>query len=191
MTYEFKNLATVELLGKMPDGANVLVEVDGVTRRAPLPAPIDEIAESEILDEVPEEAMAIVEVGGEIKRVSGASLGGATGVKTAIIKSSDYDDCLGYIQGAPSPKATAPAIEYECINMTFEEAYDTLKYGEPLNAILMYVMDNAPACVACLVMFGGTLMMGAPALFIRTVESYDVGLLWGAQGIQEVSNQES
>lgn len=35
MAYNFKNLADVELLDTMPESANVLVEVDGTTKRAP------------------------------------------------------------------------------------------------------------------------------------------------------------
>lgn len=35
MAYNFKNLADVELLGAMPENANVFVEVDGATKRAP------------------------------------------------------------------------------------------------------------------------------------------------------------
>lgn len=36
MAYNFKNLADVELLNTMPEEANVLVEVDGATKRAPM-----------------------------------------------------------------------------------------------------------------------------------------------------------
>ena len=35
MAYNFKNLADVELLNAMPEEANVLVEVNGATKRAP------------------------------------------------------------------------------------------------------------------------------------------------------------
>ena len=35
MAYNFKNLADVELLNAMPEEANVLVEVNGTTKRAP------------------------------------------------------------------------------------------------------------------------------------------------------------
>lgn len=79
MAYKFKNIADVELLGAMPETANVLVEVDGTTKRAPQVKPVDEIAKivtSESLDEVPDGATVIAEVGGEIKRVPGDELGG-------------------------------------------------------------------------------------------------------------------
>ena len=79
MAYEFKNLADVELLSAMPETANVLVEVDGATKRAPQVKPVDEIEKivtSEALDEVPVGATVLAEVNGEIKRVPGEELGG-------------------------------------------------------------------------------------------------------------------
>lgn len=79
MAYEFKNLADVELIDTMPETANVLVEVDGATKRAPQVKPVDEIEKivtSEALDEVPVGATVLAEVNGEIKRVPGEELGG-------------------------------------------------------------------------------------------------------------------
>ena len=82
MAYNFKNLADVELLNAMPEEANIVVEVDGKTKRAPqvqIPEPVDEIAlivSSETLEEVPEGATVLAEVNGEIKRVPSDGLGG-------------------------------------------------------------------------------------------------------------------
>lgn len=79
MAYNFKNLADVELLNTMPEQANVLIEVNGTTKRAPQVQPVDEIAQivgSEALEEVPENAKALVEIDGVIKRVPGGALGG-------------------------------------------------------------------------------------------------------------------
>ena len=82
MAYNFKNLADVELLNAMPEEANVVVEVDGKTKRAPqvqIPEPVDEIAlivNSETLEEVPEGATVLAEVNGKIKRVPSDGLGG-------------------------------------------------------------------------------------------------------------------
>lgn len=82
MAYNFKNLADVELLNAMPEEANIVVEVDGKTKRAPqvqIPEPVDEIAlivNSETLEEVPEGATVLAEVNGEIKRVPSDGLGG-------------------------------------------------------------------------------------------------------------------
>ena len=82
MAYNFKNLADVELLNAMPEEANIVVEVDGKTKRAPqvqIPEPVDEIAlivNSETLEEVPEGATVLAEVNGEIKRVPSDRFGG-------------------------------------------------------------------------------------------------------------------
>ena len=79
MAYNFKNLADVELIDTMPETANVLVEIDGATKRAPQVKPVDEIEKivtSEALDEVPVGATVLAEVNGEIKRVPGEELGG-------------------------------------------------------------------------------------------------------------------
>lgn len=51
------------------------------------------LSEVEALTEVPEGANMIAEANGQIVRVPGSGLGG-TGIKTIIIKSSDYDQKL-------------------------------------------------------------------------------------------------
>lgn len=85
MAYNFKNLADIELLSAMPEEANIIVEVDGKTKRAPqvqIPEPVDEIAlivNSETLEEVPEGATVLAEVNGKIKRVPSDGLGGGIG----------------------------------------------------------------------------------------------------------------
>ena len=79
MAYNFKNLADVELLDSMPSDANLLVEINGTTKRAPKEAKINveaELSNKELLEEVPENAKALVEIDGAIKRVSGGALGG-------------------------------------------------------------------------------------------------------------------
>jgi len=78
MSYNFKSLADVELLNAMPENANIIVEVDGATRRAPKEDGIGKLVSVETLDEVPENATVLVEVDGEIKRVPGKGLGGGT-----------------------------------------------------------------------------------------------------------------
>lgn len=78
MAYNFKNLADVELLSTMPETANVLVEVDGATKRAPKEAKVDvsaELVAKEALTEVPEGAEVLGVINGEIKRIPGAGLG--------------------------------------------------------------------------------------------------------------------
>lgn len=88
MAYNFKNLADVELLNAMPEEANVLVEVNGKTKRAPQ-VEVDVAAEligSEALEEVPEGATVLAEVNGEIKRVPGSGLGGAKAIVYTVVE---------------------------------------------------------------------------------------------------------
>lgn len=102
MAYNFKHLADVELLSNIPKEANIIVEVDGKTKRAPqvqIPEPVDEIAlivNSETLEGVPEGATVLAEVNGEIKRVSSNGLGGGIDtivfsvIEGAVIKTPTY-----------------------------------------------------------------------------------------------------
>lgn len=75
MAYNFKHLADVELLSNMPKDANVLVEVNGTTKRAPQVDEIAKIIGSKSLNEVPAGATMLAEVNGEIKRVPSEELG--------------------------------------------------------------------------------------------------------------------
>lgn len=108
------------------------------------------IGDVELLESVPDTANAVVEVDGAFKRVPGSNLGG--GVKTAIIKSSEYDNAVAGLQTAD----VSNPVTYSCINMTFEEAYSTMAAGEPLAVILMTVVNNFAAADYCLLVFGGT-----------------------------------
>lgn len=131
----------------------------------------------EALAEVPENANALVEVEGAIKRVPGSGLGGDKGIKTAIIKSSDYDNALAGLQTAQAP---APAVTYTCLNMTFEEAYQTMASGEPLQAVLMSVGEGC-VTIPCMVIFAG-LLIGTPCLGINSCDT-TVILYWTADGL--------
>lgn len=86
------------------------------------------LADVELLEEVPEGCTAFAEVDGVVKRVPSKGLGSEGGIKTAIIKDSMYDN---KVAGGMAPMDSAP-YTYECINMTFGEAYQTLEKGEPL-----------------------------------------------------------
>ena len=88
MAYNFKNLAEVELLGAMPEEANVLVEVDGATKRAPKEDGIGKLVTVEALEEVPENATVLAEVNGEIKRVPGSGLGGEKKIIFSVIEAA-------------------------------------------------------------------------------------------------------
>ena len=138
MAYNFKNLADVELLSAMPEAANVLVEVDGATKRAPQVKPVDEIAmivASETLEEVPEGATVLAEVNGEIKRVPSDGLGGG---KALIIKSSDFDNAVA---GVAAAVADADPVTFTA-NMTFDEMMEAFVACELIGGFVFYVGDT-------------------------------------------------
>lgn len=93
------------------------------------------LGEVEALEKVPEGANALIEIEGDIKRVPGDSLNG--GIKTAIIKSSDYDDVLA--GGTP---ADEDAVTFSCVNMTFEEALAEVMAGKPLSVMVLMTYSN-------------------------------------------------
>lgn len=96
MSYNFKSLADVELLNSMPENANVIVEVDGATRRAPKEDGIGKLVAVETLAEVPEGATVLAEVNGEIKRVPGERLGGNKTIIFSVIEAADAIDTVTY-----------------------------------------------------------------------------------------------
>ena len=143
MSYNFKNLADVELLNEVPEGCTAFAEVDGV-----------------------------------VKRVPSKGLGGAGGIKTAIIKDSGYDNALsGGI--APMSSDRLP-YTYECINMTFEEAYQTMENGEPLACFGMLTNMGAMN-VYGIAAFTGSARFGVPCIVLE----FDFGdtLFWTADGL--------
>jgi hypothetical protein len=139
------------------------------------------LSEVEALTEVPEGASVLAEVNGDIKRIPGDGLGGSV-IKTAIIKSSDYDEAIAVCQsgGAAPTSSVEPELTYYCINMTFEEAYETMASGEPLNAICMLV-NGPPVNMQALPVFVGV-MFGVPCIAID-MSSMDMSLFWTADGI--------
>lgn len=110
--------------------------------------------------------------GNEMKLLNGAKLGGDAGVKTAIIKSSNYDNAL-----SNGSQPMSDIITYTCLNMTFEEAYEIMASGEPLMAVEM-IVDGGAACDLCVVGFG-THFFGVPCIIIDG----HVTLFWTADGL--------
>lgn len=141
------------------------------------------LSEVEALTEVPEGANALIEVNGDIKRVPGSGLGGATGIKTAIIKDSEYDNMIaGMLNPATPSEATAAiVITYECLNMTFEEAYETMANGEPLQVMFMIAGDGAMNIPATVIAFMGV-SFGVPCVAIFNFMTQKT-LYWTADGI--------
>lgn len=116
MAYNFKNLADVELIDTMPETANVLVEVDGATKRAPQVKPVDEIEKivtSEALTELPETGTVLAEVNGKIKRVPSNALGsGIDAIVFSVIEAT----------------VAAPTYQTVC-NHTLEEVRNLMLAG--------------------------------------------------------------
>ena len=101
------------------------------------------LSEVAVKEEVSDNATVLVEENGEIYRAPKTSVGGgAGGIKTAIIRQAHY---LDVIAGVMPGKTVDP--DYECINMTFEEAYNVLSKGEPLMIVGMLLVDGQfPVC---------------------------------------------
>ena len=150
------------------------------------------LADVEALPEVPEVATVFAEVNGEVKRIPSSGLGGV--VKTAIIKDSRYDDAISMMaNGGGGGSASAPmvadadprpAFDFSCLNMTFEEAYETMAAGEPLDVIGMLVME-APMNIHGIVMFAGIAMTGTPCIAVGFESNGHliVQLFWTADGL--------
>lgn len=136
------------------------------------------LSEVTMLEEASETAHVLIEENGEIYRVPKTAVGGGNvgGIKTAIIRDSRY---LNAIAGLSTMESAAPAVTYECINMTFEEAYETMAKGEPLNVVGM-LMDRGPANILGMVFFIGTAEFGVPCIVVafRNIE-----LFWTADGL--------
>lgn len=146
------------------------------------------VANLPVLEEATENTYVIVEDNGEFRRMSGDNLGGG-GVKTAIIRDSEY---LNAIAGLQTAAALAPTVTYECVNMTFEEAWAILMAGEPLAIVLQAaesgsIVLNAPGVAAATL---ATPMMDTEAvyspaigIFVFTYMFGDYMFNWTADGI--------
>lgn len=136
------------------------------------------LADVEVVETATETDKVLIEQNGEIKRVPKTEVGGGGAIKTVIIKSSDYDNAIAGVQTMSS----APEITYECINMTFEEAYQTMASGEPLGVMGMLVSNNASGCTTiALTYFAGT-MNGVPCIVISFIMP-QIDLYWTANGL--------
>lgn len=134
------------------------------------------------LEEAAETAYVLVEENGEIYRVPKTAVGGAGGIKTAIIRDSEY---LNKIAGISTLLVEAePEITYECTNMTFDEAYATMESGEPLAVVGMLATEGG-TCLYGEPTFARTLM-GVQAILILfrcLLKDKKLGLYWTADGI--------
>ena len=142
------------------------------------------LSEVAVLEEVSENATVLVEENGEIYRAPKTSVGGGGtgGIKTAIIRVSNYPYAL---ESVKSLKVARPS--YECINMTFEEAYEIMSNGEPLMVAGMLV-NNYPICSYGEVIFLEE-RMGQPSIgfMFNTIANGNnvIRLVWNATGLEE------
>lgn len=138
------------------------------------------LSEVTVLEEVSDTASVLVEQNGEIYRAPKTQVGGAGGIKTAIIRDSGY---LNAIAGVSTMEGGAPVVTYECINMTFEEAYETMLNGDPLMVVGMLIGEGAMN-IQGLTAFPGT-EMGVPCIALRFMigSSAIVTLYWTADGL--------
>lgn len=134
------------------------------------------ITEVELIEEPSENATVLAEDNGALKRVPYKNVGGGGGIPTAIIKSSDYDNAIAGVQ---TMAAIAPAVTYECINMTFDEAYAIMASGQPLWVVSMVVSNSYPSVLNTESVSIITTNAGLPCIGIFGVNV----LFWTADGL--------
>ena len=139
------------------------------------------LSEVTTLEEAAETAHVLIEENGEIYRVPKTAVGGGNigGIKTAIIRDSGY---LNAIAGVSTMASAAPEYTYECINMTFEEAYETMTKGEPLNVVGMLTGTHGVSNTKGIVSFTGTATFGVPCLVVIFGNPVPE-LFWTADGL--------
>ena len=135
------------------------------------------LSEVTMLEEVTDNASVLVEQNGEIYRAPKTQVGGAGSIKTAIIRDSGY---LNAIAGVSTMASDAPKYTYECINMTFEEAYETMLNGEPLSAVGQMTGEGAMNVQGIVAFLGAA--MGGPCIIIA-FDSVRIILFWTADGL--------
>ena len=143
------------------------------------------LSEVTVLEEVSDTASVLVEQNGEIYRAPKTQVGGTGGIKTAIIRDSEY---LNAIAGDQAAKTDVPVYTYECLNMTFGEAYETMLNGEPLMVIGMLNIEGA-INLQGMIGFGGTEMFEVPCLMLAFVPGMTepIQLFWTADGLSTES----
>lgn len=138
------------------------------------------LSEVAALEEAAETAHVLIEENGEIYRVPKTAVGGGNvgGIKTAIIRDSRYLNAIAEL--STMGISGGPKFTYECINMTFEEAYETMAKGEPLNVVGMLATGDEAANMQGSVIFAGATMFGVPCLVVRFEGTV---LYWTADGL--------
>lgn len=134
------------------------------------------LAEVEVVETATDTDKVLIEQNGEIKRVPKTEVGGG-GIPTVIIKDSGYDNAIA---GLSTMATAAPEYTYECINMTFEEAYQTLASGQPLSLLGMLTAEGPICTTLGFTVFAG-MMPGVPCIVI-VFTTQNITLFWTADG---------
>ena len=143
------------------------------------------LSEVAALTEVPEGAKVLAEANGQIVRVPGSGLGGSGGgIKTAIIKSSDYDDMLDFLNGKTSTIPDLENVTFSCVNMTFREVYSAILAGEQVNIVGMFVPDGATIQNVSFIVVPNRIIMDMMLSVSGTTVHYK-SLIWTESGIAE------
>lgn len=142
------------------------------------------LSEVQAMDEVPEGAKVLAEANGQIVRVPGSGLGGSGGIKTAIIKASNYDAALDYISGKTSTAPDLENVTFSCVNMTFREVYSSILAGEQVNIVGMFVPEGVTIQNVSFIVFPDGIMMDMSVSAEGTTAHYK-SLRWTESGISE------
>ena len=138
------------------------------------------LSEVPVLETASDNATVLIEENGEIKRVPKKEVGGGGAIATAIIRSSDYLDTIEAMKNGGASEADADETTFECLNMTFEEAYQIMESGEPLMVIGMLRARGA-TCLVGESEFAGT-VLGVPCIVVQFFNIVP-SLFWTADGI--------
>lgn len=138
------------------------------------------ITEIELIEEPSEGSTVMVEENGALKRVPYDKVGGGdSGIATAIIKSSNYDNTI-----AGLTPAAEVAVTYSCVNMTFGDAYALMASGAPLAAQFM-LADGAALCMPGMAVYHGTATYDEPCIAVGDVANIVGTLYWTASGLSK------
>lgn len=140
------------------------------------------LSEVEALTEVPEGAKVLAEANGKIVRVPGSGLGGSGGIKTAIIKASNYDDMLDFLSGKTSTMPDSENVTFSCVNMTFREVHSAIFAGEQVNIVGMFAPEGVTIQNVSFVVTPNGIMMDLSFSVKGTTVHYK-SLTWTESGI--------
>ena len=142
------------------------------------------LSEVEAMTKVPDGANVLAEANGKIVRVPGSGLGGSGGIKTAIIKASNYDAVLDFLNGKTSTMPDLENVTFSCVNMTFQEVYSAILAGEQVNIVGMFAPEGATIQNVSFIVVPNHILMDMQLPVSGTTVHYK-SLIWTESGIAE------